>query len=492
MMPGPGDGENTVYLNAFPKVNPANANDWWYETEGAIGKHWTTAEMKYEDGIVYFYLLPDGSSSPPVLIGARTEDEVVSGHVMLGYSDLNNGTAAEENGGGAVGAHDANYVVFDNLLVERVTQTRQKWNHDGGGNWSEAGKWDNGQPDDETHVADFTTALTAPATVTVDGPREVRSIVFDSAQSYTVAGANAITIDSVTDGVFGTLKSRSGSHTISAPVTLNRPAIFDVSPGSQLALTNLNANGFRLVKNGQGTAVVNHLRAPRVDVNAGIMRVAPDSSGAGVSNIGSLTIGTNARLDLAANKLVTNTPVGTFTAGAYNGVHGEVQRAYHNGAWDRPGLMTSEPNAGPTVGTTTIGVATAQTILFIAPTATGTWAGQPVTGTTTLAMYTYAGDLNFDGRVDAQDYGIIDNWVQFPGTRGYANGDINYDGVIDAADYGIIDNTIQLQGAPIPVTGDVAAASLSGVAAVPEPASLSVLGFAAATLLGRRRRASGN
>ena len=108
--------------------------------------------------------------------------------------------------------------------------------------------------------------------------------------------------------------------------------------------------------------------------------------------------------------------------------------------------MTSMPGAAPAVGITTIGVASAQQVLFIAPTATGTFAGQQVTGASTIAMYTYAGDLNFDGQVDAQDYGIIDNWVQFPGTSGYANGDINYDGVIDAADYGLIDNSIQLQG----------------------------------------------
>jgi hypothetical protein len=80
------------------------------------------------------------------------------------------------------------------------------------------------------------------------------------------------------------------------------------------------------------------------------------------------------------------------------------------------------------------------------------------------------------------------------GTRGYANGDFNYDGIIDAGDYGIIDNTFQLQGAPIPMAGGVAGASgagLSGVTAVPEPASLSVMGIAAASLLaGRRRRRS--
>ena len=45
-------------------------------------------------------------------------------------------------------------------------------------------------------------------------------------------------------------------------------------------------------------------------------------------------------------------------------------------------------------------VATAEQVLFIGPTDTAVFQGQTVTGATTIAMYTYAGDVNFDGLVD--------------------------------------------------------------------------------------------
>ena len=184
-----------------------------------------------------------------------------------------------------------------------------------------------------------------------------------------------------------------------------------------------------------------------------------------VIRTGNVSIADTAKVDLKNNKLITDKPIGVATGGVYSGLQGDVQRAYNFGSWDQPGLTTSEPDAGPLVGLTTIGVATGEQVLFLGPTQTGTWAGQTVTGASTLAMYTYAGDLNFDG-------------------------------LVDGGDYGVIDNTFSLQGAPIPTGADIvaaggsaaAAASMSGVTAVPEPASLSMLGIAAAAMLGRRRR----
>jgi alpha-D-ribose 1-methylphosphonate 5-triphosphate synthase subunit PhnH len=100
-------------------------------------------------------------------------------------------------------------------------------------------------------------------------------------------------------------------------------------------------------------------------------------------------------------------------------------------------------------GLTMLGVAEAADVLFLSGNDTALWDGQTVDATTVIVKYTYVGDADLNGYVDAADYGVIDNFIQFPGASGYFNGDFNFDGVIDAADYGHIDNSIQLQGAPL-------------------------------------------
>ena len=100
-------------------------------------------------------------------------------------------------------------------------------------------------------------------------------------------------------------------------------------------------------------------------------------------------------------------------------------------------------------GLTTLGVGEARDVPFLDEGQTALWNGLTVDATAVIVKYTYAGDADLNGYVDAVDYGTVDNWVQFPGTTGYGNGDFNFDGVIDAVDYGYLDNSIQLQGAPL-------------------------------------------
>jgi hypothetical protein len=114
-----------------------------------------------------------------------------------------------------------------------------------------------------------------------------------------------------------------------------------------------------------------------------------------------------------------------------------------------------------------------------------------VSSSDVLVKYTYYGDANLDGQVNSSDYTLIDAGYLSGGTlTGWQNGDFNYDGVINGSDYTLIDNAFNTQGAQFlsqiaSPTSQVAGTGTSS--AVPEPATLGLLAFGTAALLGRRR-----
>jgi hypothetical protein len=104
-------------------------------------------------------------------------------------------------------------------------------------------------------------------------------------------------------------------------------------------------------------------------------------------------------------------------------------------------------------------------------------------------MYTWGGDANLDGKINIDDYGQIDSNVSKSGTVfGWDKGDFNYDGKINIDDYGIIDANIGRQGAPFATGGVVTDVAMGGVAAVPEPAGVALIGVGAVGSIRRRRR----
>jgi len=220
-----------------------------------------------------------------------------------------------------------------------------------------------------------------------------------------------------------------------------------------------------------------------VTVNGGTLELQPAQTR--VLRAASISIAAGARLDIQDNKLITATPVGTWNGTAFTDVSGMIASGRNGGDWSGSGGIVTSQSDAIAAGLTSIGIATAQQVKGISASETATWAGQTVSGSDTLVMYTYAGDANLDGKINVDDYGRIDLNIPL-GTSGWFNGDFNYDGTINVDDYGIIDFNVGIQGAAFPTSTNVGGRIVA--AAVPEPSTPVLVGLALALCGGIRGR----
>jgi hypothetical protein len=176
-------------------------------------------------------------------------------------------------------------------------------------------------------------------------------------------------------------------------------------------------------------------------VNSGVTHLSANYGASGADSAASLSIASGATLDIGDNTL----NVATATAAS---IRAEILAAYDHGNWDQPGLTSS-----------------------FAGTAThdATGIGYTTSGSSASIRFSWLGDTNLDGVVNAADLSAIS-----PTGTTWATGDFNYDGVVNADDYALF-----MLGA--------AYGSTNITSVVPEP-GIFAFAYGGFTLICARRR----
>jgi hypothetical protein len=363
----------------------------------------------------------------------------------------------------------------------------------GVGNWSTAGKWNSGVVPGMAGESVWIDDSGVVSAVMMDVNATVDRLTITAADSLTIASGRTLVVNSTLTNAGSVILAAGGSAVFSGTCAGNGAigndgAVTFAAAALVASIGQLDGVGAVTVQAGR-TLSTAHLRQGNAQIN-GIVNIRPNGGAAGVSRLATLAVGPSGKLDLANNSLVLNngTGPGTWNGSNYTGVSGMIRSGRNGGGWDgNAGIVTSQTSA-TTSNFTSLGIATAAQAKTIASTATAVWAGQTVTGTETLVMYTYGGDANLDGKINVDDYGRIDSNIGL-GTAGWYNGDFNYDGKVNVDDYGVIDSNIGIQGAPFFTAGGGAALAFGGVTAVPEPVGLaSVVLLAGTSLMLSRRR----
>jgi hypothetical protein len=257
----------------------------------------------------------------------------------------------------------------------------------------------------------------------------------------------------------------------------------------------LDTNDGTFEKLGGGTLSLGNLRSTAtVTISGGAIRIRPDGTDNGVSNVPTLLIAggvtPTARLDLTNNNLVVDytgpSPAATIRA--------QIRSAAAGTAWNGNGIGTSMGN-----NARALGIAEASDLFSTFP---ATFSGQTVDSTSVLIEFTTFGDADLDGDVDGSDIGTwAENFtgeLSGAGTKLWSQGDWDYDGDVDGVDASrwarwftgelggglgdaVIDDASIAPGATAILRG-------MGIIVLPEPASVIGLALGIVAAKYRRRR----
>jgi hypothetical protein len=143
-----------------------------------------------------------------------------------------------------------------------------------------------------------------------------------------------------------------------------------------------------------------------------------------------LELDASATLDLANNDLIVNTTADTKDM-LLSSLYDQLKSGYANGAWNGNGIASSTAHGNTDTTLSLVDNA----ILGLTQVS-----GEAVDQNSLLLKYTYYGDIDQNGTVDADDLTVLAN--NFGRTSGatQVDGDIDFNGTVDADDLTVFAN----------------------------------------------------
>jgi autotransporter-associated beta strand protein len=305
---------------AFDPLNPTWASEDWAENssyQGILTE--SDTDLRYRDDLelVTSNILNDGPGSPDYLSGSdhgfanngtTAEGKSINQASNTALNDLPanpNPTRSQilDAMNSSIGS-DHLPIVADYSLLLGAT-----WSATVGGSWTTASNWAVSSIASQAGVsANFINSISAPATVTLDAPWTIGAVNINSTNAYTFAPGSAGSL--ILSGPSAAINVFSGSHIISAPLTLATSTTLDIAPSTSTLTISGNIRGTGgLTLTGSGTVTLsgsNSFTGPTT-VSAGRLNI----TAAGALAEGALTIGSTGSVQLANN--VGINPVSSLT-----------------------------------------------------------------------------------------------------------------------------------------------------------------------------------
>jgi hypothetical protein len=262
----------------------------------------------------------------------------------------------------------------------------------------------------------------------------------DADDSLSVSGTPGFT-----PGFSPVLNGGGGNNTITidtSTYTASADNLAGNNDGAGHSTLNVVANGTTAIISSSNQ----HLKSLALN-NSSSLTLAP--GGSRLLRTNGLTIAPTAALDVGDGDVILQSSAANKMAD-WNALMNQLRSGRANGLWNGPGIRSAIAAANA-LHTTGIGIVLNDngSGSVILP----TFNGEAVDANTVLLKYTWYGDRNLDGDVDADDYAGIDDGFA---NRGNANnltfprqpwmvGDLNLSNSVNSDDYFMIDNAFSNQ-----------------------------------------------